>query len=74
MEWKGQQDDITCEIGRFTLRIEQLDNGTWWWAVYFAPDENRASGFVETKQEAIDECECMIREIAHIVIVKNKLA
>jgi hypothetical protein len=33
--WKSiDTDDFTCDEGHYSLRIEQLSNGKWWWAVY----------------------------------------
>lgn len=29
-----QDDDFTCEKGEYILRVEQMDEGKWWWRVY----------------------------------------
>lgn len=32
--WKGKADDKTALYGRYTLRCEMMNKGSWWYAVY----------------------------------------
>ena len=44
IEWTEiSDDDFIAEVEAFTLRAEQMDEFSWWWAVYIADQEIASS-------------------------------
>jgi hypothetical protein len=33
------EEDLTCIIDDYTLRVEQMDKGLWWWCVYYKDEQ-----------------------------------
>ena len=31
----SDEEDLICELGDYTLRVEQMDDSLWWWKVYY---------------------------------------
>ena len=56
MMWKGDKDDLTCKIRGYTLRVEKMDKGRWWWCVYEG-DTQMYQAISSSKQHAIGSCE-----------------
>ena len=65
IDWKAiDDDDFIFKDGPYTLRVEQMDDDEWWWAVYFEPKGTQQDGrgtigfdstdeiFAKTEQEA----------------------
>ena len=60
IKWNGDSDDLTAKIGLYTLRVEQMDVGRWWWCVYFDGEmvacDSINEKFANTKQKAQYYC------------------
>lgn len=52
-------DDFICKINDYTLRVEQMDKGRWWWRVYYKgePITGMTNEFSNSKYRAIGNCE-----------------
>ena len=37
--WTGEKDDLTAKVGKYTLRVEQMNKRNWWYAVYLNGNE-----------------------------------
>jgi hypothetical protein len=37
--WTGKRSDYTAQVDGYTLRVEVMDNGCWWWACYLPSGE-----------------------------------
>ncbi len=58
--WEAISDDeFICKIDDYTLRVEQMDKGHWWWRVYFKdePILEKTNEFSSSKYRAIGYCE-----------------
>ena len=58
--WEANSDDdFICKIEEYTLRVEQMDKGHWWWRVYYKDDaiHERTNEFSNSKYRAIGYCE-----------------
>jgi len=70
-EWEElSSDDFICRIGKFTLRVEQMDFNHWWWQISFMGCEipEITNSFCESKHRAIGRCEGM-----YLALSKSKL-
>ena len=74
-EWKGTRDDLTCSKGRYIMRVEQLDTGKWWYAVYRnGSDEFMYQDTATSRNRAIGRCEGYFKGlITALEIVREKL-
>lgn len=54
----NDDDDLLAVVGDYMLRVEQMDEGKWWWEVYFG--EETLSDYVDcmmpTKETALYAC------------------
>lgn len=68
--WTGLKDDLTAEIGGYTLRVEKMTDNQWWWQVYTPEghDLNYDCAKVQSKNKAIEKC----LETVIIQELKNK--
>lgn len=53
VEWvKIGNNDFSCVIGKYHLRVEKMDRNYWWWCVYY---ENDYAGFNEPQAKTEKE-------------------
>ena len=59
--WESNKDkeDLTCKIGHYILRVEQMNKGHWWWRVYCKgePITTVLNEYSRSKYLAIGLCE-----------------
>ena len=74
-DWKGNNDDMTCQKGRYIMRVEQLDDCKWWYAIHGdGSDELLSQGTVTSRNRAIGICEGYFKGIvAALEMVRQRL-
>lgn len=51
--WHGSEDDLSCNVGSVLLRVEQMSEDSWWWAVVDTEDDKLYDeSFAPTKETA----------------------
>lgn len=50
-----QRDDFTCRLNDFVLRVEQLEEKIWWWAVYTPDAQDELSSWTDSKWATTEE-------------------